>query len=71
VVLYGTVYGVVGTPLVFVQQRAPCVPAPPAQRLFARELRRFLASELQPLHVLLLCGASLEVVQEEEEVLRR
>ena len=65
------VYGVTGTSILLMQQRAPCVSSPQAETHFSQELHAFLSSSaLQTRHLVVLSGASM-VELEDEEVLRR
>ena len=68
------VFGVCGSDVVLVIQRAPIVPAPHAhtniEAQYASELWSFLQDTLHCSHVVLLCGASLQAVQDDEALHR-
>lgn len=68
--IFCAVYGVEGSDVLFVLQRAPCVSAADAEQSFARELWIFLRDSVCARVVLLLCGASLQALQD-DQVLRR
>lgn len=60
-------YGVCGTAVVLVQQRAPSLIG--QEQHFARDLLELLAS-VQTSLLLVMCGANLEAVQHDEDTLK-